>query len=139
MDRNKLKIKDYKYWNLTLNEKQYPYVGRCRASSKREEADLVIDMRKEEAEELFSIIIPEWHNAIKSLFKCDRPNVSCLGNTLNHLHWHLIPRYKSARKFYGIEFIDPNPKGNYSPYDKREVGEEILLKIKEDISREINF
>ena len=106
-------------------------------SCKREEADLVTDMLKEEAEELFSTIVPEWHNAVKKSFGCDRPNISCLGNLWNHLHWHLIPRYNSPREFYGIKFIDPNPKGNYSPHDKKEIAEEILLKIKEDIIKEL--
>lgn len=137
MDYDKLKIKEYKYWDLFLSEKQYPYIGRCYVSCRREEADLVIDMQKEESEELFFIIIPEWVNVVKKLFSCDRPNVSCLGNLWNHLHWHLIPRYNFPREFYGIKFTDLNPKGNYSPHDKKEIDENILLKIKEDILKEL--
>lgn len=137
MDYDKLKIKEYKYWDFYLSEKQYPYIGRCCVSCKREKADLVTDMQKKESEELFFEIIPQWHNAVKKLFGCDRPNVACLGNLWNHLHWHLIPRYGSPKEFYGIKFIDPNPKGNYSPHDKKEIAEKILLKIKEDIAKEL--
>jgi diadenosine tetraphosphate (Ap4A) HIT family hydrolase len=137
MDYDKLKIKEYKYWDLFLHERQYPYIGRCYASAKRKEADLVVDMNEEESEELFFHVIPQWNNAVKKLFNCSRSNVSCLGNSWNHLHWHLIPRYSSPRNFYGIEFIDPNPSGNYSPYDKKEIKEDILLKIKQDILKEL--
>ena len=83
MDYDELKIKEYKYWDLFLNEKQYPYIGRCYTSSKRAEADLVIDMNEEEVEELFFHIIPQWNNAVKKLFNCSRLNVSCLGNFWN--------------------------------------------------------
>jgi diadenosine tetraphosphate (Ap4A) HIT family hydrolase len=30
---------------------------------------------------------------IKSLFRPVRLNYECLGNTLHHVHWHVIPRY----------------------------------------------
>src|SRR4029077_16167465 len=32
---------------------------------------------------------------IQSVLKPDHFNVECLGNQIPHLHWHLIPRYKS--------------------------------------------
>ncbi|MBU0456996.1 MAG: hypothetical protein ABH824_02225 [Nanoarchaeota archaeon] len=90
-------------------------------------------MSLDERNELFDVILSEWNGAVKKLFSHDWPNISCLGNTSPHLHWHLIPRYYSPRNCYGIEFIDPNPKGNYSPYPKKDLSPEILMKIKEEI------
>jgi len=124
-DYEKFKIKEYKHWILFLHKNQYPYIGRCYAWAKREDANLITDMSREEQEELFNIIIPQWDKAIKKLFNHDRPNLSILGNTSPHLHAHLIPRYHNPVTHYKIEFIDPNPNSNYSPYSKKEIGLEI--------------
>tara|TARA_Y100000034_G_C6690739_1_gene304136 strand:- start:75 stop:359 length:285 start_codon:yes stop_codon:yes gene_type:complete len=94
-------------------------------------------MRPIETEELFTIIVPKWHKAISGLFGNSRPNVAILGNEWPHLHAHLIPRFHDTKHFYGIDFKDPNPKGNYSPHPKKEISLDILLKIKEDIKQEI--
>ncbi len=53
------------------------------------------------------------------------------------MHAHLIPRYHSPRLVHGIEFVDPNPKGNYAPYPKKELDLAILLRIKEDIKAKL--
>lgn len=132
-DCEKYKIKVYDNWDLYMHEKQYPYIGRVYAWAKRKEANLTTNMSKPEREELFEKIIPEWDKAILKLFNRDWHNIASLGNTSPHLHWHLIPRYKSEREFYGLKFIDPNPKGNYAPYPKMNIKEAILQQIKLDI------
>ena len=136
MDYEQWKIKQFNLWNLYLHKNQYPYLGRCYASAIRKDADIVTDMTKEESEELFSQIIPAWHKTITDLFGTSRPNVALFGNEWNHLHAHLIPRF-SSKEQYGITFTDPNPKGNYAPYPKREIPKDILLQIKEDIMHKI--
>ena len=95
MDYNQLKIKSYNFWDLFLHENQYPYIGRCYASAKREDADLVTGMDPHEMWELFQTIIPQWDVAVYELFNRSRPNVAILGNKWEHLHAHLIPRYKT--------------------------------------------
>jgi len=134
-DYERFKIKEFDAWDLFLHINQYPYIGRCYASAKRKEADLVTDMTNSERNELFEIIVPKWHKSVKKLFDCDRPNIVCLGNTWNHLHWHLIPRYNEEKEFYGIKFLDSNPNGNYSPYSKQKIEENILMQIKEEIEK----
>ncbi len=136
-DYSHLKIKSYDLWDLFLHEKQFPYIGRCYAWAIRDGAVKVTDMNAPERGELFSKIIPAWNNAVAELFKHDWPNVAILGNEAPHLHAHLIPRYRSPRNFYGIEFIDPNPKGNYSPYPKKKIDLEILLQIKEEMQAQL--
>ena len=131
----KYKIITYEHWELFLHKYQFPYLGRCYAWAKREDAKRTIDMGKTERDELFDIIIPEWDKAINELFQHDWHNISSLGNTSPHLHWHLIPRYQSEKIFYNMKFIDPNPKGNYAPYPKQNISQEILEKIKSDISK----
>jgi len=94
-------------------------------------------MTAPERGELFSKVIPEWNKAVAELFKHDWPNMAILGNEAPHLHAHLIPRYHSPRHAYGIEFIDPNPKGNYAPYPKQEIALDVLLRIKEDMKEKL--
>lgn len=134
MDYEQLKIKEYDFWDLYLHIYQFPYIGRCYAWAKRDNAQKATDMNSFERDELFETITPAWGAAVYKLFKHDWPNIAIFSNTAKHLHAHLIPRYNSPREFYGIEFTDPNPKGNYAPYPKKEIPNDILIKIKEDIS-----
>ena len=131
MDYLPYRIKSYNNWDLYLHKNQFPYIGRCYATTLREDAEQ--EMNSFEREELFEVVIPEWDKAIKQLFNHDKRNLACLGNEWAHLHWHLIPRYNQPRSFYKIDFIDPNPKGNYSPYPKEEISLEILMDIKQRI------
>jgi diadenosine tetraphosphate (Ap4A) HIT family hydrolase len=137
MDYEQFKIKRFNLWELYLHKNQFPYLGRCYASAIRKSIDLVTEIETTESEELFSTVIPEWYKAVSKLFGEFRPNVAILGNEWHHLHIHLIPRFYDSKTFYGIDFIDPNPKGNYSPYSKREISLDVLLRIKEDIKREL--
>ena len=137
MDFSELKIKQYDFWDLYLHQNQYPYIGRCYASARRENADLATDMNFEEREELFSRVISEWAKSIEHLFGQFRPNIACFGNEWNHLHWHLIPRYKDKIEFNGINFTDPNPNGNYSPYVKMQLGKKVILEIKDFLRKRL--
>ena len=136
-DYEQFKIKIYNLWDLYLHINQNPYVGRCYAWAKRENANFVTDMTEEETLELFHTIVPEWDSAISSLYLHDRSNVAILGNTAPHLHAHLIPRYRTPRHLYNHVFTDPNPKGNYAPYPKHEFPTTTLLQIKDDIKIEL--
>ena len=133
MDYNQFLIKRFEHWELYLHKNQYPYIGRCYAAAIREDANLVTEMQEKEREELFADIIPKWHRSVQQLYGDSRPNIAIFGNEWPHLHAHLIPRFEGTRNFYGIDFTDPNPKGNYSPYPKKELPLETLLTIKANI------
>jgi len=137
MDYEQLKIKKFEQWDLYLHKNQFPYIGRCYAWAIRPEADKVSDMNTHEREELFTIVIPSWEKAIKEIYGEIRPNIAILGNETPHLHAHLIPRFQTPRQFHGIEFTDPNPKGNYAPYPKKDIPLEILLRIRDEIRAKI--
>ncbi|VVB78439.1 Uncharacterised protein [uncultured archaeon] len=134
MEYNKLKIKVFDNWDLFLHENQYPFLGRSYAWARREDARTALDMSRSERDELFEEVIPKWESAIKKLFSNDLSNICSLGNTTTHLHWHLIPRYNNPRSFFGIDFADPNPKGNYSPYPKKDLDESLLFDIRDRIN-----
>ena len=137
MDYEQFKIKTYSLWDLFLHKHQFPYIGRCYASAKRPEAKTIRDMKIEERNELFDLIIPEWEIAIKILFTPTRINMASLGNTHNHLRWHLIPRYREPKELFGITFTDTDPSRNYSPYPKKDIPLETLLYIKEAIKAKL--
>lgn len=128
------KIRTFDLWDLYLHENQYPYLGRVYAWSRRLEAVGIRDMRSEERNELFDKVLPAWQKAMKIFTNPDGDNVLCLGNTERHLHWHFIPRYNEPRQFGGIEFVDPNPNGNYAPYSKKPLSKETLMSIKREIA-----
>ena len=130
MDFEKLLLKTYENWDLYLHQNQSPYIGRAYAWVKRDEAKELSDMNKNERNELYDLIIPEWENAVKKQFQHDWTNIACFGNTSPHLHYHLIPRYHSKKEFFNQEFFDENPQGNYAPYKKIDLEEELLMKIK---------
>ncbi len=137
MDYEQFKLKSYKFWELFMHKDQSPYIGRCYANAKRKTANTIGDMAKEERDELFDLIFPQWESAIKSLFAHTRANIAALGNTYNHLNWHMIPRYKEPREFLGMQFIDPDPTRNYSPYPKNNIPLEVLMQIKDSIKSKL--
>jgi len=131
-------IKEYKTWDLFLYKEQHPYIGRCYAWAKRADANAVTDMSIKERNELFDEVIPEWEHATLALFELDKINLLMAGNTTQHLHAHLIPRYSNPRKVGGVLFEDKNPNGNYAPYEKRDIGDGLRFKIKDAIKSAIN-
>lgn len=116
IDFEKLKIKEYKLWDLYLNEFQC-YLGRVCLVAKREDAKDFIEMTEEEREEFFNIA-KDVNRVLKKLFKPDLMNYAALGNNFSHLHVHIIPRYEKERIFSGIKFEDKRWGSNYAPYDR---------------------
>ena len=137
MDYEVYLIKEFIHWKLYLHIDQYPFLGRCYAWATRPEADVITDMLASEREDLFHSVIPEWDRVIKKLYNHNRPNLSILGNESPHLHAHFITRYWNPVTFYDIEFVDPNPKGDYAPYEEREIEENILFEIRDTIKEEL--
>ena len=59
-------------------------------------------------------------------------NYATLGNVVNHVHLHLIPRYKEEMIFDGITFKDKNWGRNYASYDTGfTIPEEATLRIRD--------
>ena len=133
MDYEQFKIREFGFWLLYLHKSQVPYLGRSYAWAKRPEADKVSDMTPDEMRELFQKVIPSWERGVARFHDNFRPNVAILGNTSPHLHAHLIPRFEKPVIYMGLKFIDPNPKGNYSPYSSVDLSLETLLRVRDDM------
>jgi len=116
VDYNLLKIEEFDHWNLYLNEYQC-YLGRVYLLAKREDAKDFLEMTENEKIEFFEIA-KKIKRTLYELFQPDLMNYASLGNILNHLHIHFIPRYKTKRIFNGIEFEDLRWGQNYEPYNR---------------------
>lgn len=137
MDYEHFKVKVYNSWDLFLHKHQFPYIGRCYAYAKRQDAKTIRNMSKVERDELYDTILPEWETAVNVLFSPFRTNTTSLGNTHNHLAMHLIPRYKKPVELFGISFVDPDYLRNFSPYPKMNIPLETLMYIKDAIKSKL--
>ncbi len=108
-------LKEYTHWVLFLHQNQC-YLGRIYLLAKRHNALDFFLMTEEEKSELF-LLGKVVTKALSNLFQPDIFNVASLGNIFNHLHVHIIPRYKESRYFEGMQFTDNRWGKNYSPYD----------------------
>ena len=132
---SKYKIKDYKYWSISLNPNQ-GYLGRCVIWCNRKDALDLSDATQEEQSELF-IVLNELRSAITKALQPDWLNYAFLGNETRHLHGHVIPRYAKPKEFEGVIFEDKLYGHNYKTAHNFsapvEVVEKIRLKIKEEL------
>ncbi len=87
-----LKICDLKVSVAALHRDQYFY-GRCLLVLKWHEVELYNLSEDERAAFFEDMIVVA--RALKSALKPDKMNYAVLGNVVPHLHWHLIPRFKS--------------------------------------------
>jgi len=130
-DFSKYKIKEYKYWEVFIHQNQ-SYLGRCVIWCKRENALDLTDATKEEREELF-LVLQELREASIKAFHSDWFNYSFLGNSIRHLHCHLIPRYAEPKIFEGTKFEDKlfghNWKTDHSFITPKAVLEKIKLNL----------
>lgn len=137
MDYEKLKIKSFKYWDLYLHDNQC-YLGRTFLQLKDENGmEDFLDIKGDVREEFFQIG-EKVKKALKNLFKPDKMNYAALSNTSPVIHVHIIPRYKEARQFEGVNFKDTRWGQNYAPYDRSFVLEEsILFKIRDALKEQL--
>jgi len=96
----------------------------------------LFDINQKEKNELFEIM-RKIRNALKKLFQPDLFNYASLGNEVQHLHFHLIPRYKTKRIFEGVEFVDKNWGRNCWPHEEQELSVPTLNKLRQAIKNEL--
>jgi diadenosine tetraphosphate (Ap4A) HIT family hydrolase len=133
----KFKIKDYKYWSVYINPNQ-SYLGRCVIWCRRENAIDLADIDSLEREELFAVL-KEVRDALDKIFKPDLFNYCFLGNETKHLHCHFIPRYASIREFGEVIFKDERWGHNYRTNHDFNIPDDLLEKIKSEISSKLNI
>jgi len=91
-EENPLTICELKYSVARLNRDQY-FKGYTFVIFKRHATELYqIDEAEREG---FLVEMVRVADALSQVFKPDKMNYELLGNKMPHLHWHLIPRYRS--------------------------------------------
>jgi len=80
---------------VAVAEADYP--GFCRVVLQRhvkEMTDLAPDERTRPMDAVFAT-----ESALRELMRPDKVNLASLGNITQHLHWHVIPRFRDDRHF----------------------------------------
>ncbi len=131
-DKNNL-VKEYKYWKLLVRKKQIK-LGSCVAITKRH-LDSFSEIGDDEMEE-YAQVVRDIEKALKKSFRYDVVHHLLLMFFDKHVHFHIIPRYKTPRNFAGTTWVDdfhPDPllqKGEPVP-------QHVLNKIKEGIKKKL--
>ncbi len=84
--------------------------------------------------ERFAGVMREIEEVLQKIevFKPDRFNYWQMGNNLHHLHFHGIPRYKTARFFAGYKWVDKS-WGTIPIWSRKDVKEKLVIKIRDKI------
>ncbi|MFN0058152.1 MAG: HIT family protein [Planctomycetota bacterium] len=81
------------------------YPGFCRVilnSHVLEMTDLPVSSRTKLMDVVFAV-----ESAIRNVVRPDKINVASLGNRTPHLHWHVIPRWRTDRHFPNSVWSEP--------------------------------
>lgn len=107
----------YAYWTVFLSPR-HGYLGRCYIALNRDGMmDPYVDTTPEEYLELRTVK-GAVTAAQRKLWTPDNIDYYKGQNEWFHTHVHVVPRYNSPRVVNGEKFVDANPGGNYSPYDR---------------------
>ena len=96
-------IKEYDNRKLLMRNKNST-LGNCVLIAKRDIAE-VSQVNENEAKEYFEII-KEVESALKEAFDYDKINYLTLMMVDEHVHTHILPRYKQPKEFAGVHWTD---------------------------------
>lgn len=98
-------LKEYRHWVLEVSYRQHT-LGSFIIFSKRR-VEKISELNIEELGDLASVM-REIEKTLSKIptFMPDRFNYWQMGNSLHHLHFHGIPRYKTSKIFNGVEWTD---------------------------------
>lgn len=131
-------IKRYKHWDLQLFRDDQYYIGRTAVVFKNRHIVDILELKMNERKELFETIIPELQSSLKKTFNPDLYNYSSIGNDCEHLHMHIIPRYKQIKTFAGQEFNDEYFDRTYARDHKQiKLNEDNIVKLIEYLRENI--
>lgn len=89
--------------------KEQTYHGRCLVAYNGHVDDL--NLLSDEERNAFMADVAKVTRAMQKVFNPDKINYGAYSDTLSHLHFHLIPKYKGGPDFGGV--FQMNPKKTY--------------------------
>lgn len=131
-------IKKYKNWDLQLFRDDQYYIGRCAIVLQNRHIEDFAKLNVKEREELFETVFPEIQNSLDKIFDPYLYNYTSIGNDCQHLHIHMIPRYKKTVMFDGKEFEDEFWDKTYAQdYENMKLDDDQITKLIEYIRENI--
>lgn len=89
--------------------KEQTYRGRCLVAYKDHVDDL--NLLTDEERNAFMADVAKVTRAMQKVFGPDKINYGAYADTLQHLHFHLVPKYKGGPDFGGV--FQMNPQQTY--------------------------
>jgi len=89
--------------------KEQTYKGRCLVAYDGHVDDL--NLLSDEQRNLFMADVAKVTRAMQKVFNPDKINYGAYSDTLSHLHFHLVPKYKGGPDFGGV--FQMNPQKTY--------------------------
>lgn len=128
------RVEQYSNWDVQVFRDDQYYIGRLAVVLKGRHIENMVNLTKEEREELFELVLPDINRGLNNLFSPDHYNYASLGNDCRHLHLHVIPRYKNPVTFDGTEFEDEYWNQTYKQdYERIELPIDKLNKLRSQI------
>lgn len=128
---NPFLVKEFKYSYLVVGDHQF-FQGYCQLIMKEHVEDLT-DLDPVIQGEFFREVTRS-AKVIKRLFKADRINYSCLGNVVQHVHFHIFPRYKDEL----AKNIKKDPWAHSDQFSSFETTDAVALDIVESLRPLLN-
>jgi diadenosine tetraphosphate (Ap4A) HIT family hydrolase len=104
-------LAESQHWRLTLNRNQN-FLGKCMLVLRRH-MEPVPELTLDEWTDLHAEL-GRTYSALVAAFQPDHFNYDFMQNQDRHVHFHVVTRYASPRRFAGIEFGDPDYPGHYT-------------------------
>lgn len=106
--------------------KEQSHKGRVIVAHKKH-VDEITDLTEEERADYFADI-NQVAKALHKAFHPDKVNYGAYGDTVHHLHFHLVPKYKDEMEWGGVFAMNPQQK-----FFEEDEYTEIMNKIKENL------
>lgn len=85
--------------------REQTYKGRCLVAYNGHVDDL--NLLSDEQRDLFMADVAKATRAMQKVFSPDKINYGAYSDTLSHLHFHLVPKYKGGPDFGGVFQMNP--------------------------------
>lgn len=106
--------------------KEQSHLGRVIVATKRH-VDEIVDLSEEERADYF-VDVNQVANALHKAFNPDKINYGAYGDTVHHMHFHLVPKYKDEFEWGGVFAMNPDK----TLLDNEDY-EKVIIKIKENL------
>ncbi|MBU1129566.1 MAG: HIT domain-containing protein [Nanoarchaeota archaeon] len=124
-NKNPTFIKEFEHWALLINYMQ-PTLGSSLIVLKRHVSDFS-DLTEKEHLEYFNIA-KQFEKVTKDSFGSNKFNYFMLANVVEHVHYHVVPRYREKVFFDGLSWKDNN-YGKSLTLSSNEKSHKILIPI----------